>query len=329
MATRALLAAMVGDGLANNTLRTRLLMTGVFLGAVLALSLSVAFSWGGAVAGGGKVDDSPDAQAAFHAAAGSCITWAQPDANDIHIVPCAQPHLYEVTGVANVADKYAPGAPAPTVDQWRQIAMEKCADGATKYLGKQLDPYGRFTISALRPSSSEWAGGDRDMRCVLQWAAPGGALQPITGNVASQSEAAVWDPGTCLALADKTVGNPIDCAQPHAYEIVATVDLKTHFTGGYPSQTDQTTWLDTECNHDVQGYAGGVDLSSQKLSLTWDTREQESWDAGSTQVNCKVGAVLPDNSGLAAVTGSIRQQAQDAPPAQSSQAAAPPSQGGG
>jgi len=316
---------MLGDGLAKDTLRTRLLMAGVFVGAVLALSLSVAFSWGGGAAGGGKVEESPEVKAAFHAAAGSCLNWTQPDVSDIKIVPCEQPHLYEVTGVVNIADKYPAAAPAPTVDQWRDIAMERCTDGADQYLGKQLDPYGKFTVSALRPGTSEWADGDREMRCVLQWAAPGGALQPITGTVASQSEAAVWEPGTCLALMDKTVGNPVDCAQPHAYEIVATIDLKSHFTDGYPSQDDQAKWLDTECNRDVQGYAGGVNLAEQKLILTWDLREQESWDAGSTLVNCKVGATLPDKSGLAPVTGSIKQQAQDAPPA-SSQAPAP---GGG
>ncbi|WP_183176426.1 septum formation family protein [Amycolatopsis bartoniae] len=308
---------MLGHGLATNTVRTRLVMIGVFLGAVVALSLSVAFSWGGGVAGGGKVEESPEAKAAFHANAGACLNWVQPDASDIHTVPCAQPHLYEVTGVVSVGDKYPQGAPAPSVDEWRDLAMGRCTDGAEKYLGKQLDPFGKFTVSALRPGTDEWADGDRDMRCVLQWAAPGGALQPVTGNAAGQSQAAVWEPGTCLALADKTVGNPIDCAQPHAYEIVATVDLKTHFTGGYPAQNDQATWLDTECNHDVQGYAGGVDLDAQKLILTWDLREQESWDAGSTLVNCKVAAKLPDNSGLAPVTGSIRQQAQDAPPASS------------
>ena len=315
VSTRALLTAMLRDGLAKDTLRTRLLMAGVFVGAVLALSLSVAFSWGGEVGGGGKVEESPEAKAAFHAAAGSCLNWSQPDGNDIHLVPCVQRHLYEVTGVVNIADRYPAGAPAPTVEQWRDLALERCSNGASQYLGKELDPYGRFTISALRPGGAEWADGDRDMRCVLQWAAPGGALQPITGTVATQSEAAVWDPGTCLALMDRTVGNPIDCAQPHAYEIVATIDLKTHFTTGYPSQKDQAGWLDTECNRDVQGYAGGVNLADQKLILTWDLREQESWDAGSTLVNCKVGAKLPDNSGLAPVTGSIRQQAQDAPPA--------------
>ena len=35
-------------------------------------------------------------------------------------------------------------------------------------------------------------------------------------------------------------------------------------------------------------------------------REQESWDAGSTLVNCKVAAKLPDGSGLAPVTGSLK-----------------------
>jgi Septum formation len=319
---------MLQEGLTRDTLRTRLVMVGVFVGAILALSMSVAFSWGGSgVAGGGKVAESPEAKAAFHSAVGNCLNWVQPDASDIRIVPCAQPHLYEVTGVVNIADKYPPGAPAPTVDQWRDIAMSRCTDGAGSYLGKQLDPFGKFTVGALRPGSDEWANGDRDMRCVLQWAAPGGALQPITGNAANQSQAAVWNPGTCLSLADKTVGNPVDCARPHAYEIVATIDLKTHFSGAYPSQKNQAAWLDTECSHDVQGYAGGVDLNAQHLILTWDLREQESWDAGSTLVNCEVGAKLPDNSGLAPITGSIRQAAQDAPPPPGQ--SAPPNQPGG
>lgn len=320
---------MRADKVERNTLRTRLVMVGVFVGAIAALSLNVAFSWGGGLAGGGRVEESPEAQAAFHSSPGSCLSWSQPDASDIHIVSCDQPHLYEVTGVVNIADRFAPGAPSPTVDQWRDLAMERCTDGAQAYLGKPLDPFGKFTVSALRPSNTEWADGDREMRCVLQWAAPGGALQPIKGKAADQSQSPVWDPGTCLALVDKTVGNPIDCAQPHAYEIVATVDLRKHFTGGYPNHNDQATWLDTECNDDLQSYAKDVDLDAQKLILTWDTVEQESWDAGSTLVNCKVGAKLPDNSGLRAITGSIRKPAQGAPPASPSSSSTAPANSGG
>jgi putative regulator of septum formation len=316
---------MLADKVAGNTLRTRLVMVGVFVGAVAALSLNLAFSWGNGVLGGGGVDESPEAKAAFQSAAGSCLFWAQPDASDIHVVPCDQPHLYEVTGVANIADKYPAGAPLPSADDWRDIALDRCSNGAQTYLGKPLDPYGKFSVSALKPSNSDWASNDRNMRCVLEWAAPGGALQPIKGKAADQSQSAVWDPGTCLGLLDKTVGNPVDCSQPHAYEIVATVDLAKQFTGGYPTQDDQATWLDTECSNDVQAYAGGVDLAAQHLILTWDTVQQESWDSGSTLVNCKVGAKLPDNSGLQATTGSIRQRAQDAPPPGGN----PPAQPGG
>lgn len=312
----ALLTLMPAEKVERNTLRTRLVMVGVFLGAIAALSLNVAFSWGGDVTGGGRVDESPEAKAAFHAAPGSCLFWAQPDASDIHLVPCDQPHLYEVTGVVNIAARFGPGAPAPTVDQWRDLALEMCTDDAQKYLGKPFDPYGKFSVSALRPNNGEWSDGNRDMRCVLEWAAPGGEVQPTKGKAAEVSQSAVWEPGTCLALAGKTVGNPIDCAQPHAYEIVAMVDLKDHFNGGFPNRDDQSKWLDTECNKDVQSYAGGVDLASQKLILTWDNLQQESWDAGSTQVNCKVGSKLPDDSGLQAITGSIRQEAQDLPPGQ-------------
>jgi hypothetical protein len=303
---------MLADKLEGNTLRTRLVMVGVFIGAIIALSLNVAFSWGSAGPGGAGTDEA--AAAAFQSPAGSCLFWAQPDASDIHIVPCDQPHLDEVTGVVNIADQYGPGVPEPTTDQWLDIALSRCSDGAQTYLGKPLDPYGKFSVSGLRPSAAEWSGGDRDMRCVLQWAAPGGALQPITGKAADQSQAPVFAPGTCLSLIDKSVGNPIDCAQPHAYEIIATVDLKTHFTGGFPTEDDQAAWLDTECNNAVQSYAGGVDLAAKNLIVSWDTRQQESWDAGSTLVNCKVGAKLPDNSGLQAITGSIRTPAQDAPP---------------
>ena len=102
---------MPADKLEGNTLRTRLVMVGVFVGAILALSLSVAFSWGDGVLGGGRVDESPDAKASFHSSAGSCLFWAQADVSDIHLVPCDQPHLYEVTAVVNIADKYPAGVP--------------------------------------------------------------------------------------------------------------------------------------------------------------------------------------------------------------------------
>ncbi|MGH3451894.1 MAG: septum formation family protein, partial [Haloechinothrix sp.] len=139
------------------------------------------------------------------------------------------------------------------------------------------------------------------------WAGPGGTLQPTSGLVAAQDQSPVWPAGTCLALVGKTVGDPIDCAEPHSYEMIAVVDVSDEFGKEYPSEKEQHAWLDKTCSKLAEEYTGGLDLGKKKLILAWDTRQEESWDAGSYLVNCKVGAKLADGSGLAPVTGSIKE----------------------
>lgn len=313
------------------TLSTRLVMGGIFAGALIALALTVVFSGasgfaGGAGGGAGKL--SAAAEEAFHSPPGSCLSWDNPDASDAHKVDCAQPHLFEVTGVVDIGAQYPEDAPAPSLEQWQQISQAKCTADVKPYLGHNLDPYGKLSTNLLRPTASQWSDGDRQLRCGLQWAGPGGKLQPLTGPAKEQDQSLVWALGTCLALLGKGVGDPVDCGQPHSYEIIATVDLATKFKDGYPAQPDQKTFLDTECTKATDDYTGSSDLAAKHLILTWDLREQESWDAGSTKVNCKVAAKLPDNSGLQAVTGSLKAAPAGAdggqPPADG-----PPSDGGG
>jgi hypothetical protein len=313
-------------------LRARLLMAGAFIGALSALTLSVVFSWSDAAAGGaggGSGRLSPAADEAFHAPPHTCLTWSQRDAADAHKVDCAQPHLFEVSSVVDISAEFPAGAPSPSLDVWQQISQAHCADDAKTYLGRPLDPYGRLMVNLLRPTIGQWAAGDRQLRCGLQWTGPGGGPQPTTGAAADQQQSYVWEPGTCLALNGKSVGDPIDCTQQHSYEIIATLDLRTKFTASYPSQSDQAAWLDTECSKAATDYTGGTDLGAKKLILTWDVREQESWDAGSTLVNCKVGAKLDDGSGLAPVQGSLKAAPGgpgDGPPADGG---GPPADGGG
>ncbi|WP_091299779.1 septum formation family protein [Amycolatopsis xylanica] len=319
--------------IALQAVRTRLVMAGAFVGALIALGLNVAFSWtddaaggSGTGPGGGKL--SPAAEEAFKSPAGSCLNWKQKDAADVHIVPCGEPHLFEVTSVEDIGGQYPKGAPTPDIPTWERIAQEHCTGNAKNYLGKPLDPYGKFTVNILRPTAAQWTAGDRQLRCGLQWTGPGGSLQKLTGSAKDQQQSLVWEPGTCLALTGKTFGDPTDCAREHSYEIIAKLDLKTKFPDSYPSQDDQKTWLDTECTKAAADYTGGADLGEKKLILTWDTRETESWDAGSTLVNCKVAAKLEDGSGLAAVTGSVKGGPQgDAPPDASSASPTPTSGG--
>lgn len=305
---------------ALRTLSTRLVMAGVFVGAILALSLSVAFSWnvgptGGT--GGGAPELPPAAKEAFQSPPGTCLTWKSPDATDTRRVPCAEPHLFEVTSIVDIGAQYPAGVPTPNLEQWQEIARSRCTVDVKPYLGRTLDPYGRLSMNLLRPTAAQWEDGDRQLRCGLQWAGPGGKLQPTTGAAKEQNQSAVWEPGTCLALLNNSFGDPIDCAQPHSYEIIATLDLKTKFKEDYPSQEEQNTWLDTECSKTAQEYTGNADLAEKKVILGWDVREQESWDAGSTLVNCKVAATLPDGKGLAPITGSVKVSTGGTPPASS------------
>jgi hypothetical protein len=287
-------------------LGTRLVMGGAFVGALLVLTLSMVFSWPVGVTASAGDDAASNLAAAFDAPKGSCLTW-NADGADMRPVGCDQPHLFEVTGDVDISAEHGPTDPSPTVEAWRDIAKQKCATGAAEYLGGKLDPFGKFTVGALKPSDDQWRSGDRKLRCGLQRAGPTGkVLVPTSGPAAKQDQSDVYDPGTCLALVDKTVGDPVECTNAHAYEIVGVVDLQKVHPDGFPTEEQQQAAMLEACTKLVADYSGGLDLAAKKLTLTWDTRKKESWDAGSHQAACKVGAPLEDKSGLAPVTGSIR-----------------------
>lgn len=298
-------------GPGQSALRAWLLIAGVMVGAIVAMSASWAFSWGVlAPTPEEKAQAAKEArEKAFTSPPGSCLTWTKVDASDVHKVPCTQQHLFEVVGVADISDKYGPKAKAPDAETWLSIAQERCGKLAEEYLGKPLDPYGKLTLGGLRPDPEQWAKGRRELHCGLQWTGPGGGLQKIIGKAVDQNQSDVWPPGTCLALENKSVGDPIPCAKQHSQEMVALVDLKKEFDE-YPSEDEQDKWLDRRCNELAKQYAGGTKWKDQGLKLGWDIRKKVSWEAGSTQVNCYVGATLPDGSGLAPVQGSIRKGAQ-------------------
>ncbi|EHR59093.1 septum formation family protein [Saccharomonospora cyanea] len=300
----------------DSALRTRVLMGGAFLGALVAMTLSWVFSW---------VPESPQLVAqrqaeekaeqvakareeAFRSPPGSCLNWTAPDASDVHKVSCDEEHLFEVVGVADLTSEHGPKAPLPDERTWRELTEEHCGPLVEDYLDGPLDPEGKLTIGVLRPDEKQWSGGDRALHCGLQWVGPGGGLQVLTESAKDIDQSNVWEPGTCLALVDKSVGDPISCDSQHSYEIVATVDLADEFDS-YPSEDDQKEWLEPTCAELVESYTGGKNveaLAEDGLILSWDTRSEESWEAGSTLVNCKVGTTLEDRSGLAPVQGSVK-----------------------
>jgi Septum formation len=285
---------------------TRLIAAGAVLGALAAL-LAVGVPTGKAalLAVGPVLTTTPSAQP-LRAPAHTCLTWQKPDATDASQVSCSQPHLFEVTGALDLAD-FGADAAFPDATRWQQLVTQRCTERTIQALADHFDPFGRFTVGAIKPSEAGWLGGDRTLRCGVQSAGRTGTLFPSTGTVLTQDQSDVHPPGTCLGNDSKAVGDPVDCAGPHAIEVVGVVDLKDASPKGYPDEAAQDRLLNTECTRLAKDFSGGPAVVGNKgLTLFWETLRKESWQAGSTRVDCRLGAFLPDRSGFAPVTGSVK-----------------------
>ena len=275
-------------------------MVGAFVGAFGLLMLSTFTS---VLAGGPLGSKRELVNAAYQAVAGECLNWEKPDLSDAQKVDCAAAHKFEVSGTADISAAYPKEAPFPNGEAWEKIAQDNCAQASTTYMAGKLDPKGKYGVSTLNPDESRWSSGYRQLRCGLQVTAPSGAALPSFGTAKSQDQSNVYDPGVCVALADNnTVGDPIECAKPHAFEIVGVVQ---HPEGAFVAPDQQDTVMSEKCAAIAAEYTGGADLKAKGLLVTWDTRSEKSWAVGSRKANCKIGAV-PQGEKLVAWEGTVR-----------------------
>lgn len=286
--------------------RFRRLSTGAVLGALAAL-VAAGVPMGEApllaVVPGLAAPATPQP---LRAAVNTCLTWQKQDASDANAVSCTEPHLFEVTGTLDLQD-FGAREPFPDQARWQDLVTQRCTERTTQALAERFDPFGRYTVGAIKPSEAGWLRGDRTLRCGVQSAGRTGILFPTTGNVLTQDQSDVHPPGTCLGNDGKAVGDPVDCVGPHAIETVGVVNLKDAFPQGYPDDAAQDKLLNTECNRLAGDFSGGVGVVTNKgLTLFWQTLRRESWEAGSARVDCRLGAFLPDRSGFAPVTGSVK-----------------------
>jgi hypothetical protein len=264
---------------------------------------------------------------------GTCLSWRRSDAADAVLVDCARQHLFEQAGPVELTE-YGPDSPLPTNQRFRELVNERCTPLVVRYLDGHYDPSGAFRAGALKPSTKSWASGDRTLRCGLQRFSRSGALYPIAGKVTNQDQADIRPAGTCLGIDGKFVGDPVSCALPHAEESVGSVDLGQKFGDKFPAASDQDNYLQPTCSKLAADYAGGPNVvSDKKLVVIWTNLSQQSWAAGTRKVACNLAAVLPDKSGYAPVTGSVKGPVQvgdkPAEPAEQQVPAGAPAPGAG
>ncbi|MFI1915896.1 septum formation family protein [Nocardia sp. NPDC020380] len=261
---------------------------------------------------GGAQPTGAVAGAAFGTARqGDCLNWSKPNASDLSKVDCGSKHLFEVTADVDLSKypgkEFGPGSRFPDSLRFSELRDEHCVSAAQVYLGGKLDPRGKFAVGLINPGEAGWKAGERTLRCGLQVAGSQGvATRPITGSVRDSNQSKVYDVGTCIGIKGNLPTDPVDCTQPHAYEIVSTVDLGKQFQGGPPSKDDQDKFMEDQCGKDAGDYLGAPDaLRNKTLTLFWDFLDARSWLAGSRSLNCMVGKGA-DQDGFASITGTAR-----------------------
>ena len=248
-----------------------------------------------------------------NAKAGDCLTWPNNSADAATIVDCKDDHRFEVAESVDTraypGREFAPDAAPPSPARIQQISLEQCAPAVERYLGDRFDPNSRFSISLLWAGDRAWKHSDeRRMLCGLQLPGPNNQQAIFKGRVADLDQSKVWPPGTCLGIEQATsqpTDVPVDCAVPHAMEVTGTVNLAERFPGGVPVEADQDGFIKDICTRLTDAYLAPVQLRDTTLTLIYSTVSLPSWNAGSKQIACSIGATL-GNGGWATLINSAK-----------------------
>ena len=116
-------------------------------------------------------------------------------------------------------------------------------------------------------------------------------LLPFVGRVAEQDQSNVWDAGTCIGINQNVPTDPVDCAQPHAFEVISVVDLGHPVPRRRCRPSKTRTSISKACARrpPTSTSVPPTRLRNKTLTLFWDNIELDSWLAGSRRVNCSVG----------------------------------------
>lgn len=94
-------------------------------------------------------------------AVGDCFDdpAATVDLTAVPVVPCEEPHRYEVVGTELVPDRALPGV------DLGELALEACADRFAAYVGVRPEA-SELRSAVLVPTPGGWEDGDREALCL-------------------------------------------------------------------------------------------------------------------------------------------------------------------
>lgn len=144
--------------------------------------------------------------------AGTCL-GLDPATNRSSDLPvdCSAAHAVEVTGAANLAERF-PGAP-PTESEQDAVVKEECTRITDAYLAPVPLAATGLSLRYEALSEQSWSAGSRQIACRLE--SPGGqGLQPLVGSVRGQPPAAPPPVPAPPAVTQVPVATPVPAATP-------------------------------------------------------------------------------------------------------------------
>lgn len=99
----------------------------------------------------------------FDLEVGDCWTGATDDVLEVEVMPCDQPHVFEVYTLVDYTDG---GDEYPGETAIQGFSESVCLDAFSAYVGTDYET-SEFFYFPLVPSESTWAAGDREVVCNL------------------------------------------------------------------------------------------------------------------------------------------------------------------
>ncbi len=268
-----------------------------WLGAVLALCLS-ACTPGGPVAGGSpgpvtsaaaSATPTPDPVAELKV--GDCtgpIDLSGASITTLPAVPCDQPHYYEVHATLPLSGETFPGT-----DILANQAAAQCAPSFVAYVGVEPE-YGRYASAYIAPDDAAWAAPENRVITCLVGSADGGLIGSAKGDYfVFPKSGQCTGPQNVPALEVEI----IDCAEPHAYEVIATKKVDS---AAAPTKSELDKLFTSVCQAGFKKFVG-VDVGKSKYEVTYFIAGTDVWDrVADHRIVCSAGS--PDGG----ITGSLK-----------------------
>ncbi|MFM7068397.1 MAG: septum formation family protein [Actinomycetes bacterium] len=244
----------------------------------------------------GELPASPDVELdADSYEVGDCVTWDEAKIrSDTKVVKCAEPHRIQIAGSREL-DDYGSRREYPTENEWDAIIGRRCTPQVERALGGPLDPFGLWTVGALRPREDGWFQGDRLISCGIIRSNGSGSFALFTGRPNASQQYVPVPTGQCRALRPDGASSPVPCEQPHEIEIAGESLLGG--SGAFPG--------DDAASDACEAVAERYVASNRSYSYDSWNYEERSWASGRRRFNCVVG-VSGAVYGWGTRTGSLR-----------------------